>query len=114
MPLKSLAAVPRNRKPLPLSGETSLVTVVTRKGQITVPAEIRRSLGLKVGDKVALALTDPERGQVTLRPVRSVAELTFGAVAPRQRPENFKRLRRQFEEGVAEAVTAETRTTPSE
>lgn len=85
-----------------------LLTVVTRKGQITIPAEIRRALGIKEGDKVALSLVDAERPQVCLRPVRSVAELTFGAVAPRQRPEDFKELRQLFEEGVAMEVVAET------
>ena len=29
-------------------------TVVTRKGQITIPVEFRRALGLKEGDKAAL------------------------------------------------------------
>lgn len=84
-----------------------LLTVVTRKGQITVPAEIRRALGLKEGDKVALALVDPKRRQVRLRPVRSVAELTFGAVTPRKRPEDFKELRGQFVEGQAKEALSE-------
>jgi len=84
-----------------------LLTVVTRKGQITVPAEIRRALQLKEGDKVALSLNDKEKPTATLRPVRSVAEMTFGSVTPRKRPEDFKELRRLFEEGVAEEVAAE-------
>ena len=71
-----------------------LLTVVTRKGQITLPAEIRRALGLKVGDRVAVSLID--------------AEATFGAVGPRQRPEDFKELRRLFEEGQAMEVLGET------
>jgi AbrB family looped-hinge helix DNA binding protein len=85
-----------------------LLTVVTRKGQITVPAEIRRALGLNQGDKVALSVPGPEDHQVTLRPIRSVAEMTFGSVKPRKRPEDFKELRRIFEETVAEEVMAET------
>ena len=85
-----------------------LLTVVTRKGQITIPAEIRRSLGIMEGDKVALSLSDEGKPQVILRPVRSVAELTFGAVTPRKRPEDFKELRRLFEEGTAAQVLSET------
>lgn len=85
-----------------------LLTVVTRKGQITIPAEIRRSLGIMEGDKVALSLSDKGKPQVILRPVRSVAELTFGAVTPRKRPEDFKELRRLFEEGTATQVLSET------
>jgi AbrB family looped-hinge helix DNA binding protein len=89
-----------------------LLTVVTRKGQITLPAEIRRSLGIKEGDKVAVSLEEGEAGEqarvVILKPVRSIAVMTFGAVRPRKRPEDFKELRRHFEEGLAEEVMAET------
>ena len=77
-----------------------LLSVVTRKGQITLPVAIRRSLGIREGDKVALSLDDSDQSQVILRPVRSVAELTFGAVTPRKRPEDFQELRRRFEEGI--------------
>ncbi len=88
-----------------------LLTVVTRKGQITLPVEIRRSLGIKEGDKVAVSLaevSDDEEAQIViLRPVRSVAEMTFGAVRARKHPEDFKELRRWFEEGVAEEAMAE-------
>jgi antitoxin PrlF len=75
-----------------------LLSVVTRKGQITLPAEIRRSLGIKEGDKVALSLDDEDETRVILRSVRSVAELTFGAVRPRRRPEDFQELRQRLEE----------------
>jgi AbrB family looped-hinge helix DNA binding protein len=85
-----------------------LLTVMTRKGQITVPAEIRQALGLRVGDKIAVSLSDDTEPRVTLRPVRSVAELTYGAITPRRRPEDWRELRREFEEGVAEEVMAET------
>lgn len=84
-----------------------LVAVMTRKGQITVPAEIRRALGLKEGDRVALSISDAAQPQVNLRPVRSVAERTFGIVTPRKRPEDFKELRRLFEEGQAAEAAAE-------
>lgn len=92
-----------------------LFTSVTRKGQITLPVEIRRSLGIKVGDKVAVSLietTDGREPQVILRPVRSVAEMTFGAIPPRKRPEDFRELRRHFEEGVAQDVFAEMNPQP--
>lgn len=63
------------------------LTTVTRKGQITVPAEIRRALDLHIGDKVAVSL-DEEHGapRANLRPVRSVAEMTFGAIRAAQSP----------------------------
>jgi AbrB family looped-hinge helix DNA binding protein len=82
------------------------VSVVTRKGQITIPVALRRSLGLEVGDKVALLLGEEAQESIILRPVRSVAEMTFGAVPPRRQPEDFAELRREFEEGVVDSATA--------
>lgn len=76
------------------------LSVVTRKGQITLPARIRQALGIKRGDKVAFALQE-ESESISVRPVRSVADLTFGAVPARRRPEDFKKLRQQFMEDVA-------------
>ncbi len=92
-----------------------LFTSVTRKGQITLPAAIRRSLGIKEGDKVAVSLVTGSKGEepkVMLKAVRSVAEMTFGAVTAavtaRKQPEDIKALRQAFEEGIAEQVIAET------
>jgi antitoxin PrlF len=45
-----------------------LLTVVTRKGQVTIPAAIRRSLGIKQGDTIAVAI---EGDAVKLRPARA-------------------------------------------
>src|SRR5437763_1606019 len=86
------------------------LTTVTRKGQITLPADIRRTLGIKQGDKVAVWLAQPgesEQPEVILRPVRSVAEMTFGAITPRKHPVDLDEMRRKFEEGTAEEVMAE-------
>lgn len=87
-----------------------LFTVVTRKGQITLPAEIRRFLGIQEGDRIAVSLVengDNAPRQAIVRPVRSVAERTFGAVPPRKRPEDFEELRRHFEEGIAQESASE-------
>ena len=55
-----------------------LLTVVTRKGQVTVPAEVRKVLDLKQGDKVAFELPDCPDGAVSMRRVGSVVEHTAG------------------------------------
>ncbi len=82
------------------------LTVMTRKGQITVPVEIRRALGLKEGDKVAVSLED---GHARLVPYGSVAARTAGIFAgtgpaiPGGEPRSaFEE--RYFERGVAEEV----------
>ncbi|MDO8689039.1 MAG: hypothetical protein Q7R39_03355 [Dehalococcoidia bacterium] len=74
------------------------------KGTDHFLAEIRKTLKLKQGDKVGLSVgrTDQDKIQVTLRSVRSVAEMTFGSVTPRKRPEDFDELRQRFEGDVAE------------
>lgn len=89
-----------------------LVTVITRKGQITVPAEVRKALGLKQGDKVAIVLSDETPPEVTLRPYQSVVERTAGIFRPPggwKQPADLKQLRRLFEEGAGRDAAAEGR-----
>ena len=52
-------------------------SVISSKGQVTVPQEIRIRLGLKEGDRVEFVL---EAGNTIMRPVRS-AENRFDAYA---------------------------------
>ncbi len=53
-----------------------ILSVMTRKGQVTVPAEIRRQMGLKVGEKVAFVVQGDD---VRLVRGESVVERTAGA-----------------------------------
>ena len=78
-----------------------LSTTVTRKGQVTVPAEIRRALGLKRGDKVAFILDD---GRVRFERAHSVVERTAGAFKSNEPPLSAEELRRAAEEAWAEDV----------
>jgi len=75
-------------------------TRVTAKGQVTIPVELRRALKIKPRDKVCFDLVDED--EIRLRPAKSVVEASFGAVTPARSPEDFRKLRRDFEEGVAE------------
>ena len=83
--------------------EESLATI-TAKGQVTIPAEIRRILGLKPGDKVAFTLN---QGEVRLEPSSSALKAGFGAVNPRKKPEDFKELRAKAREWVAQKAEEE-------
>ena len=66
-------------------------STMTRKGQVTIPKPIRDELDLSEGDRVAFFLRDDE---VVLKPLRgSILELE-GSVTPRDRPEDFDRIRR--------------------
>ena len=83
---------------------TERSTTVTSKGQVTIPGEIRKALGIKPKDRVAFELVD---GYARLRPAKSFVEATFGTVTPIRRPEDFRKLRRDFEEGMAEEARRE-------
>jgi AbrB family looped-hinge helix DNA binding protein len=54
---------------------SSYPTVVTRKGQITVPVEVRRALGLREGDIVTVSL---DGDSARLVPTGNFAERTAG------------------------------------
>lgn len=76
----------------------SLATITT-KGQVTIPAEIRKALGLKPRDKIAFILN---QGEVKLEPSPSALRAGFGAVKPRRKPEDFKKLRGKVQKWVAQ------------
>ena len=75
------------------------LTVVTRKGQITLPANIRRAMGLRQGDKVAVVLED---GTARLSPAGSVVDRTAGAAATREPPLTAEQMRQAAEIAWAE------------
>lgn len=56
-----------------------IVTTMTQRGQVTVPAEVRRLLGLKRGDKLEFAIED---GEVTVARPKYTIETVYGSVPP--------------------------------
>ncbi len=76
-------------------------SVVTRKGQITIPAEFRKALGLKEGDKVALSL---EEGEVRLSPSESVVARTAGVFKTNEPAKTAEELRVLAEDAIAADV----------
>jgi AbrB family looped-hinge helix DNA binding protein len=81
-------------------------TTLTQKGQVTIPIEVRKAMGLRPRDKVRFDY-DPAGGVAVLRRASSGLADAYGAVEPRRRPEDFGDLREQFEEGVAKEVAGE-------
>jgi len=67
------------------------ITSVTKRGQVTLPAEVRRLLGTKPKDKVTF-LVDGK--QICLGPVAFTLESAYGSVRPSQRPEDFAEVAR--------------------
>ncbi len=81
---------------------TEYLTVVTRKGQITIPAPIRRALGLEEGDRVALVVKEDQQVYIT-RPTGVVAR-TAGIFKTGQPALTAEELRRSVEEAIADEV----------
>lgn len=81
-----------------------LEKIITRKGQVTIPVQIRLRLGLNPKDKVVFEL---EGDVVKLRPAPSKILRWYGSVTPGERPEDFQKLREEFERDVAEEVISE-------
>jgi antitoxin PrlF len=79
-----------------------LLATVISKGQITIPVEVRRSLGLRQGDKVVFVIGDR---QVVLRRTGSVVAATAGALRSARSPLSAKDLRVAAEAAIAEETT---------
>jgi len=79
-----------------------ILSTVTQRGQVTIPAEVRRLLGAKTGDQVAFQIED---GRVHLAPASMTLESAFRSVTPIGSPEDFKRIEAEAkEEHVARQV----------
>ncbi len=79
-------------------------TTITVKGQVTIPIAVRKALGLKPRDRVNFVL---ETEGARILPAKSNLGAGFGAVKPRRKPEDFKRLRRLATEEVAQKALEE-------
>jgi antitoxin PrlF len=82
------------------------LTVVTRKGQVTIPADIRRALGIEEGDKVAFVLEDD---QVKLTRKGSVVEQTAGALKSNIPALSLREEREAAEQAIAEEALERSR-----
>jgi antitoxin PrlF len=80
-------------------------TTVTTKGQVTIPAEIRARLGIKPRDKVAFDLNGDT---ATLRKAGSRILAAYGSIKTKGKPKDWRELRAEFEQGVADEVMFET------
>lgn len=56
----------------------AFVSTISSKGQVTVPADVRRQLGVEAGDRISFVTTDA--GTVELHPVRFTLEDALGSI----------------------------------
>lgn len=74
-----------------------IVSTVTRKGQVTIPIEVRKRLGVGTPDKVAFVLEDEG---VRLKPATVSLASLFGSVPAL--PNESADLEREIDEAMAE------------
>lgn len=80
---------------------SSGTTIVTRKGQITIPIEVRRALGLNEGDRV---MVTQEGGRAIIARAESVTERTagIGRAYRRTTPLTIEEEKEGFAQGIVD------------
>ncbi|OGY17535.1 MAG: hypothetical protein A2784_01365 [Candidatus Chisholmbacteria bacterium RIFCSPHIGHO2_01_FULL_48_12] len=73
------------------------LTTVTSKGQVTIPVDIRRHLGLKTGDSVQFV---PTNGEFRLKPVPNF--FSFRGSLKSKKPLNMKLIRQAIGKHLAQ------------
>jgi antitoxin PrlF len=82
-----------------------LVSTISSKGQVTIPVDVRRRLGVDVADKIAFVFIDNDK--VELRPIRyRIADLrgVVPALTGRESVDFDDQINEAFEEGADQLV----------
>ena len=82
------------------------VSILTKKGQTTIPKDIRKTLGLEPSDRI-LYVVEGER--VVLRPLKgSILDLR-GTVKAKKKPIDFQELRDETLKRVARKIIEDSK-----
>jgi AbrB family looped-hinge helix DNA binding protein len=87
------------------------VTRLTHNGQVTIPADVRRLLGLEPGQTVTFEVTG---GEVHVKPARPALDAVYGTVKPLTTPEDFEHIEQVYAASLVEAVLSRDWDTPEE
>lgn len=82
------------------------IAVLTSKGQMTIPREIRESLKLRPSDKIVIVL---EKGQAILKPLRgNIMDLADSVEIPKsEKPIDFQKVREKVKKRIARTAVSE-------
>jgi AbrB family looped-hinge helix DNA binding protein len=69
-----------------------ILSTLTSKGQVTIPAEVRRHLGIEQGDRLSFVIADDGRIEVKAPKYSDVASLA-GAAGTLQEPMSWDQMR---------------------
>lgn len=72
-----------------------IIASITQRGQVTIPAEVRRILGAEPRGKIAFLV---EGDEVKLIPATFTLEAAYGSVKPITHPQNLKEISRKAKE----------------
>jgi AbrB family looped-hinge helix DNA binding protein len=67
------------------------ISTITSKGQVTIPAAVRRALGVDTADKLVFRIVG---GKVEIEPLPMSLDEAFGSVKPLNTPEDFAEIDR--------------------
>ena len=67
------------------------ISTITSKGQVTIPAAVRRALGVGTADTLVFRIVD---GKVEVEPLPMSLDEAFGSVNPLNTPEDFAEIGR--------------------
>lgn len=80
-------------------------TTTTQRNQVTIPAEVRRTLGIKPRDKVAFTVEDD--GKVTISAAEFSLETAYGSVKPAPNDRELNDIIRDVKDEKAERTARE-------
>lgn len=75
------------------------ISTMTSKGQTTIPAAIRNSLGLRAGDRLEFVLRDD--GEVVLKTAKVHVSELKGILPKPKRPVTLEQMQEAIEAGAA-------------
>lgn len=82
-------------------------TTTTQRNQVTIPAEVRRILGIKPRDKVSFTVNDD--GQVSIAAAEFTLETAYGSVRPITDGRNLDEIVRDVKDEKAEQTARSLR-----
>jgi AbrB family looped-hinge helix DNA binding protein len=82
-----------------MKSSEEFVRTVTQKGQVTIPAEVRKLLGVSPHDKVAFVVEDK---RVRLTSTKSIVERTAGVFKSDKPARTAAELREEAQQVIAE------------
>lgn len=81
-------------------------SIVSVKGQVTIPAKVRRALGLSPGDRIAYKVA---KGRAEIIPVKGTILDAAGSVKAKGRTEDLTKVRRAVKGAIGRKAVAKGR-----